>query len=210
MDVLGAPPNEVDDSSPRSSYMETPRGGKSGAAGFSGGAFGLSLVGQDEATRIRRRRRREANYLFASMDISKHSKVSLNEFLAATLDSSAFFKDEKLLADAFARITGDTNDGIKGAITSSTLQPMMGKRFTDRKAKRLIGEFVAIARFNPADVKLIKKKSVGNILSKKSHADLDDDDADFGANTGGDVSPRRVDVDRLEFGDFVKGLQREN
>jgi len=63
--LLGAPPHEVEDGSPRSSY-ETPRG-KSSVQGLAGGAFGLSLVGQDEATRIRRRRRREANYLFASM-----------------------------------------------------------------------------------------------------------------------------------------------
>jgi len=85
---------------------------------------------------------------------------------------------------------------------------MMGKRYTERRAKRLVGEFVAVGRFNPADVKLMKKKSVGNILSKKSHTDMDDDDAEY-SGAGGEISPRRVDVDTIVFVDFVKGLQRE-
>jgi len=207
--MLGAPVNEVDnDDSPRHSDLSprdrklfsstsadnTPRAASTTAGRmFVSGSLGMSLLGQDEATRVRRRRRREANYLFASMDVSKHGKVSLNEFLAATLDAEHFFIDEKLLADAFTRITGDASGGVaRGAITASTLQPMMGKRFTDRRAKRMIGEFVAIARFAQGDMsKNSKRKSLGNLLSRKSFADGDgggDDDGEAAA--AGDVTPR--------------------
>jgi Ca2+-binding EF-hand superfamily protein len=220
--LLGAPPEEVDEEHQQQisrgslTIMASPRNK------INGSKFpGFHTV--DEATRHRRKRRREANYLFAAMDVQKKGKVSLNEFLAATLPQ-AYYKDEKLLGEAFARICGANagSDIQQVVLNVRVLEGMLGSRFSDRRARRLMGEFVALAKFGGKEVsnpppepsptgaptspipmltatasgRLRKFGSMGAVAKNAN-----DEEGD-----GHGVSPRRVDVEVLKFDDFCKGM----
>ena len=229
--LLGAPPEEVEEENRQASrgsltIMASPRRPTTNTLATS--KFpGFHSV--DDATRHRRKRRREANYLFAAMDVQKKNKVSLNEFIAATL-SVSFYKDEKLLGEAFARLCG-VNAGTPSdqmMLTVRGLEGMLGSRFSDRRARRLIGEFVALARFGPKEPAsqpsdpaapspqpISPPAPIGppGLVSTASERFRK-----FGSMSGlgrneeeGDpdhpgISPRRVDVDAIKFDDFAKGM----
>lgn len=188
----------------------------------------------DEATRFRRKRRREANYLFAAMDVQKKSKVSLNEFIAATLDFK-FFKDDVLLTDAFCRLCGaNAGRGVENlAVTIQLLEGVLGGRFNEKRAKRLVGEFVAIARYNDlaepdrspppvpnaptATATAAVVQPISNSASFRSASDRLRKLGSYtlgGAATADDLpsslAQRRVDVDRIVYSDFRLAMKHES
>ncbi|KAH9254644.1 hypothetical protein BASA81_007401 [Batrachochytrium salamandrivorans] len=184
----------------------------------------------DEATRFRRKRRREANYLFAAMDVQKKSKVSLNEFIAATLDFK-FFKDDVLLTDAFCRLCGaNAGRGVENlAVTIQLLEGVLGGRFNEKRAKRLVGEFVAIARYNdlaepdqspPSAPNAPAAAVVPTTVNSGSFRNASDRLRKLGSYTLGgaataedlpsSLAQRRVDVDRIVYSDFRLAMKHEN
>jgi len=233
--LLGATPEEVEEENKQTArgsltIMTSPRRKASTSQANTATKFpGFHTV--DDATRHRRKRRREANYLFAAMDVQKKNKVSLNEFIAATL-SVNFYQDERLLGEAFSRLCG-ANAGVpvdQLTLTVRTLEGMLGSRFSDRRARRLIGEFVALARFvspnkdpertagetaspPPGNSASASTGSMPNLVQSASGRLRK-----FGSMSGlaradeetefdhGHVSPRRLDVDIIKFEDFMKGM----
>lgn len=224
--LLGASPEEVEEDNKMSArgsltIMASPR--KANQSNSASKFPGFHTV--DDATRHRRKRRREANYLFAALDVQKKGKVSLNEFVAATL-SVAFYKDDKLLGEAFARLCGASAGSPSDHITLTirTLEGMLGSRFSDRRARRLIGEFVALARFGAKENTAVTTGNDPNVMVAQppppAHPGLVSSASErlrkFGSMSGltrdedgegeGGISPRRLDVDVIKFDDFVKGM----
>jgi len=221
--LLGAPPDEVDDETKLLQNNNSARGSltimNAPRSSIATSKFpGFHTV--DDQTRFKRKRRREANYLFAAMDIQKKSKVSLNEFIAATLDMS-FYKDERLLGEAFARLCGASAGSSIAQMNLSVrgLEAMLGSRYAERRAKRLVGEFVALARFGTRDTKeaaagettahppILSPSTSGRLrkFGSMTALKISDDGSEYDP-AHHPTSPRRLDVDHIKFDDFVKGM----
>ena len=104
------------------------------------------------------------------------------------------------------------------------MESILGSRYTERRARRLIGEFVALARFgtkeistqpetdnstttttplSPPEKSLVHSASerlrrLGSNAAIKQSRDLDDGEFES--------SPRRLDVEVIQFDDFLKGM----
>jgi len=229
--LLGATEEEVaqedkEEATGRGSVTILPLRRKSSATSVSNSKQGFHIA--DDVVRARKKRRREAHYLFRAMDIQKKSWLSLNEFIAATL-SLDFFKDEKLLGDAFSRLCG-ASSGISHdqmALDIRAVEGMLGKEYKERLVRRLVGEFVALARFEsnnnsavtaaapdeaaaapepaPAPVQSASNpntsarfRKLGSLSALRATEEAH--------NENPAPSPRRLDVDAIKYEDFVKGM----